>query len=52
MLCPDEPPGIQKATQAPASLNREIIKVRAEVNEIETRKYKESMNQRAGSWKE
>jgi hypothetical protein len=30
---------------------REIIKIRAEINEIETKKYKELMNQKVGSLK-
>jgi hypothetical protein len=34
-----------------ASRRREIIKMRAKINEIETKKYKESMKQKSGSLK-
>jgi hypothetical protein len=33
------------------SRRREIIKIRTKINEIETKKYKESMRQKAGSLK-
>jgi hypothetical protein len=44
-----------KSMQIPPKKNRkrEIIKIRVEINEIETKKaYKESMKQKAGSLKE
>jgi hypothetical protein len=46
---------LEKQEQAnPKTTRREIIKIRAELNEIETnkKKYKESMKQKAGSLKE
>jgi hypothetical protein len=42
----------QKQAKSKTSRKREIIKIRAKINEIETRKpYKESMKQKAGSLK-
>jgi hypothetical protein len=45
----------QEQANLQTSRRREIIKIRAEINEIETRKtkkpYKESMKQKAGSLK-
>jgi hypothetical protein len=41
---------IQEQTN-PKTNRREIIKIRAEINEIETKKYKELMNQKVGSLK-
>jgi hypothetical protein len=34
-----------------SSRRREIVKIRAEINEIETKNYKESMKHKAGSLK-
>jgi hypothetical protein len=43
----------QEESKPKTSKRREIIKIRAEINEIETqkKKYKESMKQKAGSLK-
>jgi hypothetical protein len=43
----------QEQTNPKTSRRKEIIKIRAEINEIETKKkpYKESMKQKAGSLK-
>jgi hypothetical protein len=42
----------QKQAKPKTSRRREIIKIRAEINEIDTKKpYKESTKQKAGSWK-
>jgi hypothetical protein len=43
----------QKQAKPKSSTTREIIKIRAKINEIETKKlYKESVKQKAGSLKE
>jgi hypothetical protein len=39
----------QEQANPNTSRRREIIKIRAKINEIETKKYKESMKQKAGS---
>jgi hypothetical protein len=43
----------QEQANPKTSRRREIIKIRTEINEIETKKkpYKESMNQKVGSFK-
>jgi hypothetical protein len=41
----------QEQPNPKTSRRREIIKIRAKINEIETKKYKESMKQKAGSLK-
>jgi hypothetical protein len=41
----------QEQANPKTSRRREIIKIRAEINEIETKTYKESMKQKAGSLK-
>jgi hypothetical protein len=42
----------QEQAKPKTSRRREIIKIRAEINEIDTKKpYKESTKQKAGSWK-
>jgi hypothetical protein len=41
----------QEQANPKTSRRKEIIKRRAEINEIETKKYKESMKQKAGSSK-
>jgi uncharacterized protein with NRDE domain len=44
---------LEKQEQANPKTSRrgEIIKIRAEINETELKKYKESMKQKAGSFK-
>jgi hypothetical protein len=41
----------QEQANSKTSRRRAIIKIRAKINEIETKKYKESMKQKAGSKK-
>jgi hypothetical protein len=41
----------QEQTNTKTSRREEIIKIWAEINEIETKKYKESMKQKSGSLK-
>jgi hypothetical protein len=41
----------QKQANPKTNRRREIIKIRAEINEIETKKYKELMKQKLGSLK-
>jgi hypothetical protein len=41
----------QEQTNPKTTRRKEIIKMGAEINEIETKKYKESMKQKAGSLK-
>jgi hypothetical protein len=41
----------QEQANPKTSRRKEIIKIRAEINEIKTKKYKESMKQKPGSLK-
>jgi hypothetical protein len=41
----------QEQTNPKTSRRKEVIKIRAEINEIATKKYKESMKQKASSLK-